>query len=786
MLKHNFLVIYRSFKRFKSTFFINLVGLSAGLACTLLIYLWVSDELKIDKFHANDAQLFQVLENRVQAHGIITSPTTSAPMAQALATEMPEVEYAISAKNIETTLSVRNIDIKAKGKYVSEPFFKLFSYELIEGSEDQVLNDKNAIVISENLAMKLFHTTENLIGKAIELRHEKQYTISGIFKDVPQQSSDQFDFLTSFDVYLDIRGENANWFNTDPQTFVLLKKGTNVEAFNAKIIDFVKTKSNGDNKHRTVFLTPYSERYLYGRYDGGVRAGGRIEYVRLFSIIAILILGIACINFMNLSTAKASGRLKEVGVKKAIGASRKALVFQYYLESVFMTMLALIVALLLVWVALPQFNEITDKKLNLDLSPDAILSLLAITLFTGLVSGSYPALYLSGFNPVAVLKGKLMTSFGEIVVRKGLVIFQFALSVILIVSVLVVYKQIEFVQSQNLGYNKDNILYFEQDGKLEDAKNAEMFVSEMKKIPGIESASTMGHDLTGHNSGTSGVEWAGKDSENRTEFENVSVNYCMMETLRMQMVEGRAFDKSFGADSSKIIFNETAIKFMAMKDPIGKTVKLWGEEMQIIGVVKDFHYESLHEQLKPVFIRLSPQSTYTFMAKIKAGKEQEVIAQLTHLHTKLNPGFALEYRFLDEEYRRQYVSEQRVSVLSRYFAMLAILISCLGLFGLAAFTAERRLKEIGIRKVLGSGVFSIVYLLSSDFTKSVAIGITIALPVSYYMASRWLLSFAFSIDLKLWYFALAGIIALLIAWLTVGSQAIKAAHVNPLQCLKSE
>ncbi|MCF0062982.1 ABC transporter permease [Dyadobacter chenwenxiniae] len=786
MLRHNFLVIYRSFKRFKSTFFINLAGLSAGLACTLLIFLWVSDELKIDKFHANDAQLFQVLENRIQAHGTITSPTTSAPMARSLAAEMPEVEYAISSKNIETTLSVKDIDIKAKGKYVSEPFFKLFSYELIEGSEDQVLADKNAIVISENLARKLFHTTENLIGKAIELRHEKQYTISGIFKDVPEQSSEQFDFLTSFEVYLDFRGENANWFNTDPQTFVLLKKGTNVAAFNAKIIDFVKTKSNGDNKHRTVFLTPYSECYLYGRYDGGVRAGGRIEYVRLFSIIAIFILGIACINFMNLSTAKASGRLKEVGVKKAIGASRKALIFQYYLESVFMTMLALTAALLIVWIALPQFNEITDKKLNLNLGPDVILSLLAITLFTGLVSGSYPALYLSGFNPVAVLKGKLMTSFGEIVVRKGLVIFQFALSVILIVSVLVVYKQIEFVQSQNLGYNKDNILYFEQDGKLEDAKNAELFVSEMKKIPGIESASTMGHDLTGHNSGTSGVEWAGKDSENRTEFENISVNYDMMETLRMQMVEGRTFEKSFGADSSKIIFNETAIKFMGMKDPIGKTVKLWGEEMQIIGVVKDFHYESLHEKLKPVFIRLSPQSTYTFMAKVKAGKEQEVIAQLTQLHTKLNPGFTMEYRFLDEEYRRQYVSEQRVSVLSRYFAILAILISCLGLFGLAAFTAERRLKEIGIRKVLGSGVFSIVYLLSGDFTKSVAIGIAIALPVSYYMASSWLETFAFSIDLKLWYFALAGIVALLIAWLTVGSQAIKAANVNPLQCLKSE
>jgi putative ABC transport system permease protein len=786
MLKHNFLVIYRSFKRFKSTFFINLTGLSAGLACTLLIYLWVTDELKMDKFHANDAQLFQVLENRVQAHGTITSPTTSAPLSEVLKQEMPEVEYAISSRNIDATLSVKDIDFKTKGKYVGEPFFKMFSYDLQQGDKNQILKDKNGIVISEKLALKLFHTTENLIGKSVEFQHEKQFAISGIFKDVPENSSEQFDFALSFELYKDMRGDNANWYNTDPQTYVLLKPGTDVNAFNAKIIDYVKTKTNNDTKHRTIFVTPYSERYLYGRYDEGVRAGGRIEYVELFSIIAVFILGIACINFMNLSTAKAAGRLKEVGVKKAIGASRNALIFQYYLESIFMTMLSLIVAMLIVWLVLGQFNEITGKKLNLHLAPNVILAFLGIAIFTGLISGSYPALYLSGFNPVAVLKGKLSTSIGEIMVRKGLVIFQFALSVILIVSVLVVYKQIEYVQSENLGYNKDNIIYFEREGKLNDERNADTFISEIKNLPGISNASTMGHDMTGHNSGTSGVEWPGKDPDNRTEFENMGVNYDMMQTLGLQMVEGRAFDKSFGADSSKIIFNETAVKFMGMKDPIGKTVKLWGEERQIIGVVKDFHYESLHEQLKPVFLRLSPQGTYVFMAKISAGKEQEVIAGINALYSKLNPGFSFNYKFLDQEYRQQYISEQRVSVLSRYFAGLAVLISCLGLFGLAAFTAERRLKEIGIRKVLGSSVMSIVYLLSSDFTKSVAIGIMIALPVSYYMTSTWLDSFAFSISLEWWYFAAAGLLALIIAWLTVGSQAVKAANVNPLQCLKSE
>ncbi len=784
MFRHNLLVIYRNFKRFKSTFFINLTGLSAGLACSLLIYLWVNDELSIDKFHEKDAQLFQVMENRVQAQGILTAQSTSGSLAETLKSDMPEVEYAISSKQFVATLSEGNNDFRSKGRYAGKDIFNMYSYGLEQGDANQVLSDKNSIVISEKLAQNLFHTTENVIGKSVEFQHEKQFTVSGVFKGTPPNSSEQFDFVVSYELYKELYPNSVHWGNSGPDTFVLLKSGTDVNQFNKKIANLVKTKTNGEVTHRTLFVRPFSSGYLHGKYENGLTAGGRIEYVRLFSIIAIFILMIACINFMNLSTAKASGRIKEVGIKKAIGAYRETLIYQYLGESMLMTFLSLFLSVLIVLLVLPQFNEITGKDLTLYYDPKMVFTLLGVVVVTGLISGSYPALYLSGFNPISVLKGKLNVSVGEVWARKGLVVFQFTISVILIVSVIVVYKQVEFVQSENLGYDKDNIVYFTREGKMGDDAKMETFLSELKNTPGIVNASSIGHDMTGHNSGTFGVWWEGKAEDNKTEFENVGVNYEMMQTLGIQLKEGRLFSKDFSADSSKIIFNEAAIKFMGLKDPVGKMVKLWGEDMQIVGVAKDFHFESLHENVKPLFFRLSQGSTYIIMAKIAAGKEKPVLASMGELYKKYNPGFSLDYKFLDQEYQAQYAAEQRVAALSKYFAGLAILISCLGLFGLAAFTAERRLKEIGIRKVLGSSVFSIVYLLSSDFTKLVIAAIVIALPVSYLITGYWLKSFALHIDLEIWYFLGAGVAALVIAWLTVGMQAVKAANVNPLECLK--
>jgi putative ABC transport system permease protein len=603
-------------------------------------------------------------------------------------------------------------------------------------------------------------------------------------KDIGLNSSHQFNFVVSFELFRDENEWVRNWFNTAPQTHVLLKPGTDIAQFNKKIFDLVRTKTEGKANHRSPFVRLESEGYLYGRYENGVLAGGRIDYVKLFSIIAIFILFIACINFMNLSTARASRRIKEVGVKKAIGAMRGNLISQYLGESTLTALFSFGIALLMVWALLPKFNEITAKQLTLSIDPAVTLFAIIIVTVTGLVAGSYPALYLSRFSPAAVLKGKLNSLTGEVWARKGLVVFQFVLSIMLIVSVWVVYEQISFIQTRNLGYNKDNIIIVSREGNI--SQKQEAFFNEVRKVQGVVAASGSGHDMTGHNGGTYGVEWTGKNPDDRTEFERMSVDYGLIELLDVELKEGRSFSKDYAAEHEKIIFNEAAIAFMDMKDPIGKKVKLWGEEKEIVGVVRDFNFETFHEQVKPVFFFLAPQNAGNIMIRIETGQEQETLARLEKFYTTFNPGFPFNYRFLDEDYQELYTAERRVATLSRYFAVLAVLISCLGLFGLAAFTAERRMKEIGIRKILGSSNRGIVYLLSGEFTKMVLIAVAIALPASYYIVTLWLEGFVFRIDIQWWFFACSGLAALLIAWLTVGIQTLKAARINPTECLKNE
>jgi len=790
MLKHHLLLIYRNLRKDKSTFLINLIGLSTGLASVLLIFLWVNDELQIDKGFATDSRLYQLLENVDQAGGVITRETTAGPTAQGLRDDFPEVEYAVTSFSNNITsdvLSFDEKDIEARRLYASTDFFKLFPYKIIQGNEEEIKSDPNSIVLSESLAIKLFGSSDNAVGKSVEWEHEKELAVAGVFEDVPTTASMKFDFVMSFEKFWEENEWVQNWGNTAPTTFVLLKEGTDVAAFNAKIKDYVKTKTDGDITHRFQFITKYSERYLYGNYENGVQTGGRISYVKLFSIIAVFILVIACINFMNLSTAKASRRIKEVGIKKAVGAKRGELVIQYLGESTMMAFLSLLLGLLLVVLLLPKFNSITEKQLLLDFSPMLIVAILSIVLITGLLAGSYPALHLSSFSPSAVLKGKISRAAGELWIRKGLVVFQFALSVILIVSVWVVYLQIEYIQTENLGYDKDNVVLINKIGTLADTDKMEAFISELKEVPGVLGATSSGHDMTGHNGGTYGIEWPGKDPNDKTEFERVAVNYDMIEMMGIQMKEGRAFSDEFGTESEKIIFNQAAIDFMGIENPIGKTVKLWGEfDLEIIGVTENFHFDSFHEVVKPLFFYYNPENTHLVAAKINAGDEMGTIKAIETLHAKFNPAFALDYRFLDEDYQALYVSENRVATLSNYFAGIAILISCLGLFGLATFTVERRAKEIGIRKVLGASELMIVSILSSDFAKMVLVAILIALPLSFFIVREWLSNFAFKIGLEWWFFLGAGGLTMLIALFTVSFQSIKAALMNPVKSLKSE
>lgn len=793
MLYHNLLLIFRNFKRHRSTFLINLVGLSSGLACVLLIYLWIQDEWGMDRFHANDAQLYQVMANHHDSEGIRTIKPTPDLLAETLAAEMPEVEMATSylpaaeipMKFILSAQADRKV--KGAGQFADQHFFSVFSYPLLQGNAAQVLQPPNAIVLSEQMARALFQNAENAVGKPITWQianFTRQCVVTGVFKDLPANSSNQFDFLLTIQAFRDptLFRRSINWDNHAPNTFLVLKNGTDVADFDKKITGFIKTK-HADSKV-DLFLQTYSDGYLHDQFEAGKLVGGRISYVKLFGLIALFILLIACINFMNLSTARASLRMKEVGIKKAIGISRTGLATQFMVESLALSFCSLLLATGIVYFMLPQFNALTGKVLDLQSSLGWVLPFLGIGLVTGLLAGSYPALYLSGFKPIAMLKAKSSRNVGELFARKGLVVMQFTLSIAFIVAVMVVYQQIQFVQTKNMGFNRDQVLQIGREGTL--GAGMETFIAELKRIPGVAQASGISGGFLGINSFTTGLEWPGKQSDETLTFSNLTGTYDLIETLDIGIAEGRSFSKNFGSDSTSIVFNETAIAAMRLQNPIGQTIKLWGENHQIVGVVKDFHLQSLREPVKPAFFKLEPDRSTSIMARLETGKARETIGRIQEFYTAFNPGNAFEYTFLNDDFQKQYAAENRVSALSKYFAGLAILLSCLGLFGLASFTAEQRTKEIGVRKVLGASVGSVVALLSKDFLKLVVLAILIASPVAYYFMQQWLADFAYRVDLQWWVFALAGVAAVGIAFLTVSFQSIRAARMNPVESLRSE
>jgi putative ABC transport system permease protein len=789
MIRNYFKIAWRNMVKDKQFTLLNVIGLSAGIACTLLIYLWVHDEVSYDKFFENDSQVYQVMERRLNSGNQGLSDESSGLVSEILKVQNPEVLYAAAVCPADWyqkfTLSAGDKNIKALGQYAGKDYFNIFSFKMLNGDKSNVLNAKNAIVISDELAKRLFNTSENAIGKAIKFQHERDFFVSGVFEKLPVHSSQKFDFVLSFDYLADVQSWVKTWNNTGPHNFIMLKKGTDVDAFNKRIADVVK-KNSGDTI-RSLFAMQFSKNYLQNTFNHGARVGGRYEYVKLFSLIAIFILIIACINFMNLSTAKASGRMKEVGIKKVVGAERSQLIIQFLSESLLMAAFTMIVAIAIAWLLLPQFNLLTGKDIKFIFDLPLVLVLIGITLFTGLISGSYPALYLSKFKPLAILKGKFKSSLAELVARKGLVVFQFTLSVMLIVAVLVVYKQIQFIQATKPGYNKDNVIRFDSEGKL--LGNEEDFTAALKTIPSVVSASFTQHNMVGRNFGSADLSWDGKNPHQDIYFEGFFGGYNFIETMGMQMASGRAFSKSFGAsDDNKIIINETAARAINLKDPIGKTIKWGNGPFQIIGVVKDFHFESLHDAVKPTFILLGQgvNPWFKIMIRLKGGQQKETIAQIQKMYESYNPGFPFTFNYLDEAYQKQYETETRVSVLAGYFSALAIIISCLGLFGLVAFTAQKRQKEIGIRKVIGASVNNIMVMLTKDFLRLVLISVLIAFPLSWWAMHNWLQSFVYRINMGPIVFLIAGASVITITILTVSFQAIKAAIANPVKSLRSE
>ena len=799
MLQHNFIISFRNFKRHKATFLINLLGLSTGLACALLIALWVQDELRMDKFHEKDEQLYQLMQLYPRGGKNELWDSSPAPLAQALKDEIPEVEAAISAKShiiFEGVLLYEEKEgIKAVPMYADDSFFEMFSYPLIHGNKEQVLADKYSTVVSKEIALKLFDTTEDAIGKTFEWQKKfgdiidlsQSFTITGVFDKLSSQSSENFDLVFTYDFYDAQNEKPQDWNNDAASTYLILAEDSDIGDLNTRITDLVASRRDWENQ---FLLKQYSSRYLHGKYENGVDAGGRIAYVWMFSAIAVLILMIASINFMNLSTARASIRLKEIGIKKALGSSRKNLAFQFVMESLLISLCSLLIAGILITAILPQFNQITSKQLGLDFSITTLGTVLGITLLTGIVSSTYPTLYLSSFNPVQVLKGKgvsgkLNLSFGEVWVRKGLVVFQFTMSIVLIVAVFIIYRQMEFIHHKNLGYDREHILTIKNDGDLD--SHIESFLTEVRALPQVINATNSAGMLVGHYNSTSNLDWEGKDKP--FVMDVFITNYDFLETFGIGLKEGRSFSRAFGSETSKVILNEVAIKGMGFEDPIGKTMTFWGEKVEIIGIVEDFQYESLYNEVEPCIFRLfSGEENYgdVISIKMQASQEKEAIANIASLFDKFNPNVPFEYGFMDDEYQALYEAENRVAVLSKYFAGLAIIISCLGLFGLATFTAERRTKEIGIRKVMGASESHLILLLSKDFTKLVLIAFGIAIPIAYFIMQRWLEGFAYRANISPWVFLVAGIGALLIAWLTVSWQSIKAALANPVDSLRNE
>jgi len=793
MFKSYFKIAWRNLLKERLFTLLNLAGLSTGLACALLIWLWIADERQKEHYNPKDAQLYQVMQNLHESGQILTMSYTSGLLADGLKAQFPEVDLAATVVpatwfDDKGRVIIGDTILTAGGQFVSKDYFKLFTCPFVAGDNRGVSGDKNSVAIARSLAVKLFGSPDNALGKTLQWKQgefDGSYSITGVYVDNPPNATEHPDVLFNFGKFVEKRTGMKEWGNSDPDTYIRLHPGTDIPVFNAKIAHFLDGKDKYEKKD--LFVRRFSNKYLYDTYTNGVLTGGRIQYVKLFTLIALFILGLACINFMNLSTARASRRIKEVGIKKVVGAHRSTLVLQYLGESVLMSTLALLVAGCLVALLLPAFNTLTDKTLSLRPDGYLIVTVAGITLLTGLVAGSYPALYLSGFKPIAVLKGKLRSRSGELFVRKGLVVFQFALSVMAIASVITIYRQTRFIQTKDLGYSRDHVVAFSlpSGGDSLSLLHAAAMINTLKTLPGVVSVGSHQHNLTGVHGGIGGLTWPGKNpSEGNITFANLEVGDGFIETMGIRIKEGRNIADGPNAHN-EIVFNEAAIKFMGLKDPIGKTISFWGHDRQIVGVAQDFNFESLYKGITPAFFQLYPVIP-NVIVKIKAGSEHATITAIGATYRQFYRGAEFDYHFLDEEYQALYATENRVATLSKYFAGLAILISCLGLFGLAAFTAQRRQKEIGIRKVIGASTTAIALMLSKDFFRLILIAILVAFPLTWWLMGRWLDKFAYRIPLGADVFLIAGLSILGITLLTIGFQALKAAGANPVGSLRSE
>lgn len=782
----NHLITWRNLWKNKGYSALNIFGLTIGITCASLIFLWIEDEVNFDSMFPKQDQTYHVTVNSNFEGEWRTFGQTPGPLAQDLKDEIPEIVGAARSSNGNMLFTIGENAVKRSGSYVDAEFIDIFSLQFLEGNAESALNRPDAIVLTQETASDLFGENTTALNRSIQVNNKNNYVVTGVVEDFPENTTIGFDWLASFERFNE--GEDNEWMKdydaNFTNTFVELAPGSNYTAVDAKVREILPIKVKNPDAY--FFLHSMKDWHLRSNFENGVKVGGQITFVRLMAVIALIILLIACINFMNLSTARSEKRAKEVGLRKVLGSGKKRLISQFIAEALTTSCLAAVVSVVLLLVLLPEFNILVEKQLELRLLDFThLISLLGITLICGLLAGWYPAFYLSSFRTAEVLKGVKAKQGSAASIRKGLVVSQFAVSIVFIISTIIVYQQTQHVKSRDLGFTKENLIKVPVSGDM--IKNFNPIRNELIASGWVENVALIStHVLSDGYNGTN-LQWEGgvNTEDVLISFRHISSDFFT--TAGMEIVEGHGFSEDVSRDSTNILISQSFAKLMGEGSALGKTVLRYGTTYNVIGVVKDYLYGDMYGTSDPVMFFNEPSYAQLMYIKTKSGAEiAKTLAVMETVMKTNNPAFPFEFEFVDESFNSKFKSEKMMGSLSQIFAILAIIISCLGLFGLSAYTAEQRRKEIGVRKVLGSSVTGIVKLLSKDFLSLVLIALLVAGPVAWSVMKNWLEGFSYRIEINPWVFALAGLVAIAIALLTVSFQAVKAALSNPVKSLRTE
>jgi ABC-type antimicrobial peptide transport system permease subunit len=790
MLKHYLTTAFRNLVRNKIFTVINIMGLSIGMAVFILISLWIGYEKSFDTFHENGDRIYMLMTDMTTPNKPITIwSTTPAPLGPVIEDKIPEVEKVIRTSSLRSTkLIFEKEQFYESGIYADSMFFEYFTFPLRDGNPQLVLDQRDAVVISESLADKYFKG-RNPVGETLEIKEwffeeARTVIITGIFKDLPDNSSLRFvNVVMPFETFLFYTPYNMHWGNFNHMSYAVLRPNTNVSDVSVKLKNFIKENRPDKESTAELFLYPLKDIHLRNDFSKGRKASGAIVLIRLFTIVSYFVLIIACINYINLSTANITRRYKEVGIKKIIGARKGMLVRQFMMESFLLNFMAIIVACVIVYLLIPGFNDLFYKNISFSNTKNLYFLLSIILILSTIFSGIYPSILLSRINPVQILKGS-RTSIKFFNMRDALVIFQFTLSIALIIGILVVFKQVNFIRNKNIGMNRENVIRF---GIEEAMKHRESFKQTLENIPGVKSVGFSNqHPLYTSNS-TSDPTWEGKPEDDETFFTLMQTDNGFINTLGIEILDGENFPDNVHPSIGHLLINQKAAEVMGMEDPIGQKLTFWNvDDGKIVGVVKDFHHQSMRREIKPLIIYHQTESGWLANVKLSGDNLPETLEQISQTFKEFENGRAIDYQFLDADFERMYRSEALMQKLSMGLTILSVLISCLGLFGLALYTVNRQTKSIAIRKVNGAKIDQIVVLLSKDFVKWIAISILIASPIAYFFMNQWLLNFAYRTNFDWWIFLVAGGLSLLIAIITVSFQTIKAALANPVDSLRYE